>query len=252
VRANLTLKVAEHEQLPPAVILAGGLGTRLRDVYASGPKCLAPVAGRPFLDYVLTWLRLQGVTKVVLCVGYKRNSIKKYVGGGRKWGLTVKYSVEQRLLGTAGALKKAEHLIAGDRMLVIHGDTLVKADLKELLRFHESQSAQVTMMVTPVKDARRYGSVRLDRRQRIKAFLEKKRKGQRADGARRLINAGIYVLEKSVLAGMSTRTPTSLERDVFPRLLQTGNIRGLVIQGRFIDIGIPEDFRRAQRELCEW
>lgn len=246
------MKAKDDNGLPPAVILAGGLGTRLRDVYASGPKCLAPVAGRPFLDYVLTWLRFQGVTKVVLCVGYKRNSIRKYVGRGRKWGLTVKYSVEQRLLGTAGALKKAERLISGDTMLVMNGDTLVKADLKALVRFHERQRAPVTMMVTAVEDSRRYGSVRLDRRQRVRAFLEKKKQEQEADAARRLINAGIYVLEKSVLAGMSTRTPTSLERDVFPRLLRTGNIRGLVIQGRFIDIGIPEDFRRAQRELCEW
>lgn len=252
VRKTSALEPRNGEQLPPAVILAGGLGTRLRDVYSSGPKCLAPVAGHPFLEYVLTWLRLQGVTEVVLCVGYKRSSVKRYVGSGRKWGLSVKYSIERRLLGTGGALKKAERLISGGRMLVINGDTLVKADLRELIRFHERRRAPVTMLLIRVRDSGRYGAVRLDRRQRVTAFLEKERQEQRARAPRRLINAGVYILEKKVLGRIRTLQPASLERDVFPGLAESRRIGGFVSNGRFIDIGVPEDFWRAQRELREW
>src|SRR5438093_756867 len=96
----------EKERLPPVVILAGGLGTRLRSVYAAGPKSMAPVAGRPFLDYLLCWLQSQGVKEVILCVGYKRSHIKRFVGRGRKWGLQANYSIEHTPLGTGGALKK--------------------------------------------------------------------------------------------------------------------------------------------------
>lgn len=213
---------------------------------------MAPVAGRPFLDYLLRWLRQQGVTRVVLCVGYKRSSVKKYVGSGQKWGLTVKYSAERRLLGTGGAVKRAGSLVSDDRILVINGDTLVKADLRELIRFHEKRRAPVTMLLIRVRDSGRYGAVRLDRRQRITAFLEKERQEQRARAPRRLINAGVYILEKKVLGRIRTRRPASLERDVFPRLAESGKIGGFVSNGQFIDIGIPEDFWRAQRELREW
>src|SRR5690349_18578713 len=98
----------KEEELPQAVILAGGLGTRLRSAYSAGPKSMAPVGGRPFLDYLLSWLQVQGVEEVILCVGYKRSRIKRFVGRGRKWGLRVKYSIERTPLGTGGAIKNAE------------------------------------------------------------------------------------------------------------------------------------------------
>lgn len=232
------------------MILAGGLGTRLRGVY-SGPKCLAPVAGRPFLDYVLRWLASQSVRNVVVCVGYKRSSVERYVGAGRQWGLRVAYSREERLLGTGGALKKAEKLISGYRMLVINGDTLAQVDLNELIAFHTSRRALATLALTRVRDSGRYGLVRVDRQERIRAFMEKNQK-RGASERDRLINAGVYVLEKKALDRIRTQTPASLERDVFPRLTESGKICGFVSNGHFIDIGIPEDFRRAQSELSEW
>lgn len=232
------------------MILAGGLGTRLREVYA-GPKCLAPVAGRPFLDYVLRWLASQSVRNVVVCVGYKGSSVERYVGAGLKWGLRVAYSREEGLLGTGGALKKAEKLISGYRMLVINGDTLARVDLKKLVDFHESRRAVATLALTRVRDAGRYGLVKVDRQERIRAFMEKKQ-GRRASGRDRLVNAGVYVLEKRALDRIRTQRPSSLERDVFPRLTEGGKICGFVSNGHFIDIGIPEDFRRAQSELREW
>lgn len=233
------------------MILAGGLGTRLREVY-SGPKCLAPVAGRPFLDYVLGWLASQSVRNVVVCVGYKRSSVERHVGAGRKWGLRVAYSREERLLGTGGALKKAEKLISGYRVLVINGDTLAQVDLEELIAFHDSRHALATLALTRVRDSGRYGSVTMDRQKRIRAFIEKNNQRKGAPGRDRLINAGVYVLEKEALDGIRTQRPASLERDIFPQLAESGKIYGFVSNGHFIDIGIPEDFRRAQSELREW
>jgi NDP-sugar pyrophosphorylase family protein len=158
---------------PAAVILAGGLGTRLRAAHATGPKSMVPVGGRPFLDYLLTWLRSQGVKEVILCVGYKRTHIQKYVGKGRKWGLRVTYSIEEDLLGTGGAVKKAERLVPGAKLFVINGDTILGVNLKEMIKFHLSRRALATLAVVKVEDDQRYGSLRLDDAGKITAFLEK-------------------------------------------------------------------------------
>src|SRR5215469_9672372 len=126
----------EKERPLPAVILAGGLGMRLRSSYASGPKSMAPIGERPFLDYLLSWLQIQGVEEVILCVGYKRSQIKRFVGRGCKWGLLAKYSIERAPLGTGGAIKKAERLASGETLLVVNGDTLLDVSLGELVKFH--------------------------------------------------------------------------------------------------------------------
>lgn len=211
------------------------------------------MAGIPFLDYVLTWLRSEGVENVVLCVGFKRTKIKRYVGTGRKWGLRVTYSVEQKLLGTGGAVKKAGNLIPGNKMLVVNGDTLVKVDLKNLVEFHEARGGAASLVVAKVRDAARYGVLELDERGRILEFLQKAQaNGKSLYAGIRPINAGVYIFDRKALGGVSARKPASLERDVFPQLVAAGKIYGFVTDGYFIDIGIPEDFRRAQRELREW
>jgi D-glycero-alpha-D-manno-heptose 1-phosphate guanylyltransferase len=246
-------KREDQEKLPPAVILAGGLGTRLRSAYVAGPKSMAPVGGRPFLDYVLRWLRSEGVEEVILCVGYKRASIQRYVGGGRKWGLRVKYSIEQKLLGTGGAVKKAEGLIAGERLLVMNGDTLVGVNLRELVKFHRSQRAWATLGVVKVADDRRYGTLKMDHDGRITAFLEKTEretsKGRK--DKKRPINGGVYVFEKKLLSKIHARGPLSLENKVFPWLAAGRRVYGFVSDTYFVDIGVPDDLRRAQNELRE-
>jgi D-glycero-alpha-D-manno-heptose 1-phosphate guanylyltransferase len=118
--------------------------------------------GQPFLDYLLRWLRSEGVEEVVLCVGYKRTHIQRYVGKGRKWGLRVAYSIERNLLGTGGAVKKAEQLIRGERQFVINGDTFLEVKLKELIRFHRSRRGLATLSVVKVADSQRYGSLRVE------------------------------------------------------------------------------------------
>jgi NDP-sugar pyrophosphorylase family protein len=242
---------SENEDFPAAVVLAGGLGTRLRSAYAAGPKSMAPVGGRPFLDYLLSWLRSEGVKEVILCVGYKRTHIQKYVGKGRKWGLRVKYSIEKKLLGTGGAVKKAERLIPGNMLLVINGDTFLDVNLKELNQFHRSRSALATLAVVNVEDDHRYGSLRMDGESRITAFLEKGERGAsgKLEGGTRPINGGVYVFEKKLLHAIRPGRPLSLEKDVFPRLVASKKLFAFLKSAYFMDIGVPDDFRRAQNEL---
>jgi D-glycero-alpha-D-manno-heptose 1-phosphate guanylyltransferase len=241
----------DRERLPPAVILAGGLGTRLRSAYSAGPKSMAPVGGRPFLDYLLQWLSSEGVEDVILCVGYKRSHIRRFVGGGRKWGLRVRYSVEKKLLGTGGAVKKAGRLIPGNRLLVVNGDTFVYVRLGELMEFHQSRKAVATLTAVKIADSARYGSLRMDDRARVAAFLEKSGidESKRSKTQKRLINGGVYVFEKTVLKTIRTRKTTSLEKEVFPSLVANKRLHGFKCEAYFLDIGVPKDLRRAQSEL---
>lgn len=239
----------KKEQPLPAVILAGGLGTRLRSAYSAGPKSMAPIGERPFLDYLLSWLQSQGVKEVILCVGYKRSHIHRFVGSGHKWGMRVKYSVEQRLLGTGGALKKARRFISSQTMLVLNGDTFVEVSLRKLTRFHLSRKAFATLVAVRVADRRRYGSLRLNRRGRITAFLEKSGRAIGAEGGDYYINAGIYIFDRRLLGKIRNGGPVSLEKEVFPSLLSEKNVYGFASDAYFLDIGVPDELRRAQREL---
>jgi D-glycero-alpha-D-manno-heptose 1-phosphate guanylyltransferase len=228
---------------------------RLRAAYAAGPKSMAPVAGRPFLDYLLRWLRSQGVKEVILCVGYKRTHIQKYVGKGSKWGLRVKYSIEKEPLGTGGAVKKAERLIPGARVFVINGDTFLSSNLKEMIKFHQSRGALATLAVVKVADHRRYGSLRLDGQGRITAFLEKgdMDASNKSEKGKRPINGGVYVFEKKLLSKIHKIGPVSLEKYLFPQLVTSKNkqVYGFLRDAYFMDIGVPGDLRRAQSELPE-
>src|SRR5258708_17243182 len=119
-----------------ALVLAGGLGTRLRSVFDGAPKCMAPVAGRYFLEYLLDWLRSFNIKDLILCVGHKSDQIQNWLGNGSKWGVHVRYSVEEELLGTGGALKLAGKLLSGELCLVVNGDSFLNVDLQEMHRFH--------------------------------------------------------------------------------------------------------------------
>ncbi|MGB2628842.1 MAG: nucleotidyltransferase family protein [Candidatus Acidiferrum sp.] len=239
------------KKLPPTLILAGGLGTRLRSAYSAGPKSMAPVSGRPFLDYLLGWLKSEGVEDVILCVGYMKSHIRKFIGSGRKWGMKVEYSNERKQLGTGGAVKKAERLISGSRLLVVNGDTFLNVRLSELIEFHISQKTLATLAAVRVKDAGRYGTLRMDRGRRVTAFLEKVKTTQdnwrAAHGV--LINGGVYVFEKELLKAICIGKTVSLEKEVFPTLLVKKSLSAFETKGFFLDIGVPEDLRRAQSEL---
>ncbi len=233
-----------------AVILAGGLGTRLRSAYSQGPKCMAPVGGRNFLEYLLAWLCNTGIREVVLCIGYRGAQLRRWLGDGSQWGCRFKYSSESKPLGTAGAIKKAKRLVNSSTLLVMNGDSFIDLDLRAMLDFHRQSKALVTMAVARVGDASRFGSLSLGQGREITAFAEKGKPGEisRMAGESQLVNAGVYLVEKPMLKSIPRGKALSLERDVFPGLIGRG-LYGFLSNGYFVDIGTPESFRKAQTDL---
>jgi len=233
----------------PVLILAGGLGTRLRPIFDSGPKSMAPVGGRPFLEYLFLKIGESGFRKVLMCVGYGRSQIEAWVGDGTKWGLRVGYSVEPEPLGTAGAIKFAAEMIDGETLLVLNGDSFLAVDLWKLVQAHLESKVRATIALARVRDSTRYGTVEMTSQGRIKAFL-KKRPVVVGSDEWHLVNGGVYVFDRSVLDMVPEARAVSLEREIFPQLVEKG-VKGFISDGYFIDIGLPDDFKRAQTELQE-
>jgi NDP-sugar pyrophosphorylase family protein len=204
---------------------------------------MALVSGTPFLQLLLDRLRSHGVSNVILGTGYMAEKIEGYFDCGNKSAMCIRYSREDEPLGTGGALKLAEPLIS-DPVLVLNGDSYVEWGLVPMLELFTAKDAVSVVVVQAVADVTRYGSVALARDGRITEFLEK---GVR--GGPGLINAGVYLLRKQIVRDLPAGTAISLEREVFPQLLDRG-VYGLVCTGLFIDIGIPDDFKRAQLLLA--
>jgi len=222
-----------------AFVLCGGQGTRLRPVLADRPKSMALISETPFLQLLLDRLRCQGVADVILGTGYMAEKIESYFGSGNKLAMRIRYSREHEPRGTGGALKLAEPLIS-DPVLVLNGDSYVEWDLVPVLELFKTKDADLVIVLQAVADVTRYGSVALDQDGRVTQFVEK---GVAAGPG--LINAGVYLLGKQIVRGLPAGTAISLEKEVFPRLLDR-RVYGLVCTGLFIDIGVPDDLRRAQ------
>jgi D-glycero-alpha-D-manno-heptose 1-phosphate guanylyltransferase len=250
---NRVLTVNPQEKIPPrldigqtdipAVLLVGGLGTRLQPVLLATPKPLAPVGDAPFLQLLVRQLRSQGIRRMVMCTGHLADQIEEAFGDGQKWDATITYSKESGPLGTAGAVKFAKcYLTQAPDFLVMNGDSFLELDFRELIRFHREHNGLISMAVRRVPDATRYGTVQLDTHNRVVGFREKV--GIPVPG---IVNGGVYVFNRAVLEHIP-EGPASLEKDLFPRLLEHG-VYALEQQGMFIDIGTPEDYTRAQA-LC--
>lgn len=224
----------------PAVLLVGGMGTRLRPVLPSTPKPLAPVGDAPFLELLVLQLRSQGVRHLVMSTGHRADQIEEEFGDGRKWNVEIAYSRESHPLGTAGAVKFAENfLLDATDFLVMNGDSFLEFDFPEFLRFHREHNGVASMAVRRVPDASRYGTAELDAHQKVVGFCEK-----RNTGAPGIVNGGVYLFSRNVLQHLP-KGPASLEKDIFPRLLEYG-VYAAEQDGMFIDIGTPEDYARAQ------
>jgi NDP-sugar pyrophosphorylase family protein len=233
---------AAREDLP-AVLLVGGIGTRLQPVLPATSKPLAPVGSAPFLQLLVRQLRSQGIHRLVMCTGHLADQVVKEFGDGHKWDVAIAYSKESSPLGTAGALKFAEcHLTQASDFLVMNGDSFLELDFRELIRFHREHDGLISIAVRRVPNAARYGTVQLDTHNRVVGFREKM--GASLPG---IVNGGVYVFKHAILQHIPDG-PASLEKDVFPRLLEHGAY-ALEQQGMFIDIGTPEDYARAQT-LC--
>lgn len=234
----------------PVLILAGGLGTRLRSVFDSGPKSMAPIGDRPFLEYLLLQISRAGFHKLLLCVGYGQSQIEEWAGNGTKWGLRIRYSLEPEPRGTAGAVKLAADFIDNEAFVVLNGDSFLAVDLRKMVETHLESGAWATIALANVRDSTRYGTVVLTPQGQIEAFLEKSTAGASDSSGGHLVNGGVYVFKKSVLNIVPELRAVSLEREIFPQLLAKG-VKGFISDGYFIDIGLPDDFRRAQTELPE-
>lgn len=228
----------------PCLILVGGLGTRLRSVLPDLPKPMAPVRDRPFLEYLLAALEKSGLCKIVFCVGHQAEKIEEYFGDGEGFGLQIEYSRERELLGTAGAIKLAQPLIASENFLLLNGDCFNEVDFQALLRQHQSTPATATLVAAHLEDRSRFGSLHIGGDKCVLGFEEK----GAATGAG-FINAGYYVLSKKVLDLIPETEVCSLERDIFPQLVARGEMFAFENQGAFIDIGLPEEWRRAEKIL---
>jgi NDP-sugar pyrophosphorylase family protein len=221
-----------------AVILAGGLGTRLRSVVSDRPKILAEIAGRPFLAYLLDRVIAAGVRHAVLCTGYRADQVRATFG--EQYGpLVVDYSVESRPLGTGGALRAALPRMHSETVLVFNGDSWCDADLAAFEVDHRRVQATGSLLLTEVDDTSRYGRVDTDDANRITHFAEKS-----ATTSAGWINAGIYLLQRHLLLEIPEKEMVSLEREVFPAWIGRG-LYGWRRGGRFLDIGTPESLQQA-------
>lgn len=224
-----------------AVILAGGLGTRLRQAVPDVPKPMAPVAGRPFLAWLAEHWIAQGVRRLILSVGYRHEVVRNYFGD--VWGgCPVHYAVEAQPLGTGGGLLLALAAASPQATaLVLNGDTFFDVPLAALRSAHAQHRAAVTLALTENRIRGRFSGVKLDPGGRVLGLAA------RSGGAAPLVNGGVYLLEPDALRGEPAGVPLSLEDEVLPRLIASGvRVQGVVDPGRFIDMGVPEDYRRSQ------
>ncbi len=227
-----------------ALVLAGGEGTRLRPLTHTTPKPVMPLAGRPFLSFMLAWARAHGVDEVILSCGFMSDAVKRVLGDIYD-GMRLRYVIEEEPLGTAGPVRLAhdEGLLA-ERLLVLNGDVLTDIDLTAELAEHERSGARVTLALYPVDDTASYGVVPTDADGRVEAFLEK------SEGAvpTNRINAGAYVVEREVVESIEPGRAVSFEREVFPALVGHG-LQGFQAAGYWIDIGTPQRYLEGTWDL---
>jgi NDP-sugar pyrophosphorylase family protein len=223
-----------------AVILAGGLGTRLRSVVADRPKVLAEIHGRPFLHYLLDQLDSVAISQAVLCVGYQGNQVQETLGTVYK-NMRLSYSMESTPLGTGGAIRQALPYIASDTALVLNGDSQCRADLADFWNWHQAHGGDVSLVLAKMPDTSRFGRVVVDHQGRASRFEEKG--GSSGPG---WINAGIYLIRQERIQDIPAERSVSLEHDMFPAWLGRG-LRGYKSSGDFLDIGTAESYAQAER-----
>lgn len=220
-------------------VLAGGLGTRLRGVLDDRPKILAPIAGRPFLDRLLDQLAAAGARRVLLLLGHRADQVATHLAAYPRDDIEIVQLVEDRPLGTAGALRAAIPQLHSDPVLVINGDTFIEIDFAAFLRDFRSCGAAASLACVEVADAGRYGSMTIDTQSRVVGFAEK-----RTGGGAGWINAGLYLLSQRFLARLAAGSGPSLERDMLA-CEPARSLQAFRVVGRFIDIGTPESLQAA-------
>ena len=230
-------------EIKEAIVLAGGLGTRLRPAVPDLPKCMAPVNGRPFLSYIIDYYTGQGIEKFIFALGYKHEVIVGWIKQQYP-ALNVEYAIEKEPLGTGGAIQLAVEKAREKDLLILNGDTIFKINLPMLTSFHEDNASACTLALKPMKDFERYGVVEINEEGLITRFKEKK---HYQEG---LINGGAYLLNVGRFRQQKRPSVFSFEKDYLERCYTFMPMYGCVQEGYFIDIGIPEDFEKAQTDLA--
>jgi len=228
-----------------AIILAGGAGTRLQSLVKDIPKPMADINGKPFLCYLLDYLSAYDVKKILLSVGYRHEIIRDYFGLQYK-DMDIRYVIEDKSLGTGGALKKALMVAEGEEFIVLNGDTFFNLDLREMMDFHHANDSILTIAVKPMHDFDRYGTT-IIKNSRVVGFEEKtfKHFGY--------INGGVYAMKKTISEIFDhARDVFSFEVDFLHRKINNIYSFAFVSDDYFVDIGIPEDYKKAQRELSHF
>lgn len=230
-----------------AIILAGGMGTRLREVVKDVPKPMALVNGRPFLEYLFRYLKKFEVEHVIISTGYLSESIRDHFRNEFE-GLKISYSHETEPMGTGGGIRLALQDCKEKEFFVLNGDSFFDVNLNELQKIHNANHSKITLALREVEDASRYGRVKLNENGEIIQFLEKST--EKISGA---INAGVYLIDKEYfLSETPAKTPFSIEKDLFMQKAGKKEMFAMKASGYFIDIGIPEDYSRAQNEFKEF
>ena len=222
-----------------ALILVGGLGTRLGKVINEVPKALAPISGRPFLSYIFDKLQESGIQNVILCTGYLGDLIENHYGRNYK-DISINYSKEEEPLGTGGALRLAITDPGSTEYLVMNGDSFVDVDLPAFFKWHNRQKFQASIILVHVEDSDRYGCVEVNSEGKILAFHEKQKSSKPG-----WINAGVYLISRNLLDNLPNHKAISLEREILPQWITFG-LGGFKTSARFIDIGTPESYRQAE------
>lgn len=230
-----------------AIIIAGGLGTRLRPLTYNVPKPIMPLANKPFVLHQIELLRKFGITEIILNLHYLSDNIRNIFEDGKDLGVKVHYSIEEKPLGTAGAVKNAEKFFDSKPMLVFNGDILTDINLEKMIKFHEEKKGKVTLALTKVEDPTMYGLIITDNDQRVLEFREKP---SWEDVTANTINAGIYIVDPSIFKLVPKGKEYSFERQLYPSLLEKGEkIYGYVTDAYWMDIGDPVKYLRAHRDI---
>ncbi|MEF9954050.1 MAG: nucleotidyltransferase family protein [Clostridium sp.] len=226
-----------------AILLAGGLGTRLRTVVNDRPKPMALIGDKPFMEYVVQELRHHGITDIVFAVGYKGSMVEEYFKDGSEFGIKAAYAYEEEPLGTAGAIKNAGRFITDDSFFVLNADTFYQMDYDRLTAVKEAEDLDIALVLREVEDVSRYGEALL-LESRLVGFNEKSTEARPGT-----INGGIYLMKKALLSDIWAGK-VSLENEMIPKWMKEGKrLGGLVSDGYFIDIGVPNDYFKFQEDV---
>lgn len=233
-----------------AILLAGGLGTRLRAVVSDRPKPMALIGDKPFMEYVVHELSRHGITNIIFAVGYKGSMVEEYFKDGSGFGVSVSYAYEEELLGTAGAIKNAGQYVTDDQFFVLNADTFYQMDYGRLAKVMEEGSLDMALVLREVPDISRYGAAVLENG-RLTGFNEKSE--EKRPGT---INGGVYLMKRELLSRIPAGK-VSLEQEMIPEWMKAGAaLGGIVNDGYFIDIGVPEDYYKfqsdVQRGVIKW